>query len=83
MCIVAVIQYISLSSAGHNHFWNNIKLYNQFLSPLIKIRFQHVAKVYLIQHSVIKFVSYLRQVSGFLRVFHSPPLTAVITPKYG
>jgi hypothetical protein len=30
-------------------------------------------KVYLIQHYVIKFVSDLRQVSGFLRVLRFPP----------
>jgi hypothetical protein len=38
-------------------------------------------KVYSIQHYVIKFVSYLRQVSGFLRVVRFPPpikLTATI-----
>ena len=39
-------------------------------------------KVYLIQHYVIKFVSDLRQVDGFLRVFRFPPpikLTTMIT----
>jgi len=30
-------------------------------------------EVYLIQHNVIKFVSDLRQVSGFLRVLRLPP----------
>ena len=38
-------------------------------------------KVYSIQHYVIKFVSDLRQVSGFLRVLRFPPpikLTATI-----
>jgi hypothetical protein len=30
-------------------------------------------QVYSIQHYVIKFVSYLRQVCGFLRVFRFPP----------
>jgi hypothetical protein len=30
-------------------------------------------EVYLIQHYVIKFVSYLRQVSGFLGVLQFPP----------
>jgi IS4 transposase len=38
-------------------------------------------KVYSIQHYVIKFVSDLRQVVGFLRVFRFPPpikLTATI-----
>ena len=38
-------------------------------------------KVYSIQHYVIKFVSDLRQVGGFLRVLRSPPpikLTATI-----
>ena len=38
-------------------------------------------EVYWIQHYVIKFVSDLRQVSGFLRVFRFPPpikLTATI-----
>jgi len=38
-------------------------------------------EVYLIQHYVIKFVSDLRQVGGFLQVLLSPPpanLTAII-----
>ena len=38
-------------------------------------------EVYSIQHYVIKFVSYLRQFSGFLHVFQFPPpikLTAMI-----
>jgi hypothetical protein len=38
-------------------------------------------EVYSIQHYVIKFVSDLRQVGGFLRVFRIPPqikLTAMI-----
>ena len=39
-------------------------------------------EVYLIQHYVIKFVSDLRQVSGFLEVFgFSPPInTITLTP---
>jgi hypothetical protein len=39
------------------------------------------SEVYLIQHYVIKFVSDLRQVGGFLRVLRFPPpmkLTATI-----
>jgi len=43
------------------------------------------AEVYSIQHYVIKFVSYLRQVGGFLRVPRFPPpikLTATIELKY-
>ena len=42
-------------------------------------------EVYLIQHYVIKFVSDLRQVRGFLRVIRFPPpikLTATIKLKY-
>ena len=42
-------------------------------------------EVYLIQHYVIKFVSELRQVGGFLQVIWFPPsikLTAPIKPKY-
>ena len=38
-------------------------------------------EVYLVQHYVIKFVSDLRQVGGFLQVFRFPPpikLTAMI-----
>ena len=36
----------------------------------------HSGEVYLIQHYVIKFVSDLRQVGGFLRVLRfSPPLS--------
>ena len=41
----------------------------------------HSCEVYLIQHYVIKFVSDLRQVGGFLRVLWFPPptkLTAMI-----
>ena len=41
--------------------------------------------VYSIQHYVIKFVSHLRQVSGFLRVLRFPPpikLTTTIYMKY-
>ena len=34
-------------------------------------------KVYTIQHYVIKFVSDLQQVGGFLRVLRFPPLTAM------
>ena len=42
-------------------------------------------EVYLIQHYVIKFVSELRQVGGFLQVIWFPPsikLTATIKLKY-
>ena len=42
-------------------------------------------KVYLIQHYVIKFISDLRQVCGFLRVLQFPSsikLTATILLKY-
>jgi hypothetical protein len=35
-------------------------------------------EVYSIQHYVIKFVSYLRQVGGFLRVLRFPPPTKLI-----
>ena len=41
----------------------------------------HLGEVYSIQHHVIKFVSELRQVGGFLRVLRFPPpikLTATI-----
>ena len=36
-------------------------------------------KVYLVQHYVIKFVSELRQVGGFLLVFCFPPPIKLIT----
>jgi len=42
-------------------------------------------EVYSIQHYVIKFVSDLRQIRGFLRVLRFPPaikLTATISLKY-
>jgi hypothetical protein len=45
----------------------------------------HSWEVYSIQHYVIKFVSDLRQVSGFLQVLQFPPpiqLTATIWLKY-
>jgi protein gp37 len=35
-------------------------------------------EVYLIQHYVIKFLSDLRQVGGFLRVLRFPPLIKLI-----
>jgi len=35
--------------------------------------------VYLIQHYVIKFVSYLRQMGGFLWVFQFPPSIKLTT----
>ena len=38
-------------------------------------------EVYSIQHYVIKFVSDLRQVSGFLRVLRFPPLTKLTVTK--
>ena len=36
-------------------------------------------EVFSIQHYVIKFVSYLRQVGGFLAVFRFPPLIKLTT----
>ena len=54
---------------------------NQCLSPLIQRSNPIHGKVYSIQHYVIKFVSDLRQVGGFLWVLWFPPpikLTATI-----
>jgi hypothetical protein len=62
------------------------KRYNS-ISDVTRIRFKVVSsnpvhgEVYSIQHYVLKFVSDLRQVSGFLRVHQFPPpikLTATI-----
>ena len=50
------------------------------ISKVLSLNPAH-GKVYSIQHYVIKFVSNLRQVSDFLRVFQFPPpikLTATI-----
>jgi hypothetical protein len=49
--------------------------------PIIMLMLWAHDEVYLIQHYVIKFVSYLRKVSGFLRILWFPPsikLTATI-----
>jgi len=49
-------------------------LWNQCSSPHIRCEFKsNSGEVYSIQHYVIKFVSDLRQVSGFLRVIMFPP----------
>jgi hypothetical protein len=53
--------------------------------PLYSYRFPVHGKVYSIQHYVIKFVSDLRQVGGFLWVLRFPPsinLTIMIWLKY-
>ena len=73
------------------HFFNNKQvLFEIFFCKILQL-FKVVVvlssnlvhgKVYLIQHYVIKFVSDLRQVDGFLRVFQFPPpikLTTMIT----
>ena len=41
----------------------------------------HSREVYSIQHYVIKFVSHVRQVGGFLRVLWFPPLIK-LSPRY-
>ena len=52
--------------------WMQNYLCNQCLSPLsVWVRISLM--VYSIQHYVIKFVRYLRQVGGFLRVLRFPP----------
>ena len=59
--------------------WIYNYLYNQCLSPL-KLWVQTLFMERCMQHYVIKFVSDLRQVSGFLRVLRFPPpikLTAI------
>ena len=49
--------------------YNYMYLCNQCLSPLkLRVRIPPIARLYLIQHYVIKFVSDLRQVDGFLKV---------------
>jgi hypothetical protein len=46
----------------------------QCLSPLTIVNFEfHSGEVYSMQHYVIKFVSDLQQVGGFLRVLWFPP----------
>ena len=49
-------------------------LYNQYLSPVILSLKPVHGEVYSIQHYVIKFVSDLRHVCGFLRVLRFPQL---------
>jgi len=54
--------------------WIYNYLSNQCLSPLKVVSSVPVhGKVYSIQHYVIKIVSNLRQVGGFLRVLRFPP----------
>jgi len=60
---------------GRNHCgsWIYNYLCNQRLSPLtLWVRTPFLAKVYSIQQYVIKFVSNLQEVGGFLRVFRFP-----------
>jgi len=58
--------------------WIYNYLYNQCLSPLM-LRVSNLVhgEVYSIQHYVIKFVSYLRQVGGFPRF--PPPIKRTVT----
>ena len=61
--------------------WIYNYLCNQCLSPL-KLWVQiPLRRGYLIQHYVIKFVSDLRQVSGFLWVLHFPPPIKLISAQ--
>ena len=54
-------------------------LHNQCLSPLnLWVQTPFIPEVYSMQHYVIKFVSYLRQISGFLRFPPPIKLTAKI-----
>ena len=66
--------------------WMYNYLCNQFLSPLTLWEFESRSdEVYSIQYYVIKFVSDLRQVDGFLCVFRFPPsikLTATSGVKH-
>jgi hypothetical protein len=60
-------------------------LCNQCISPLMLWFESRWGEVYSIQHYVIKFVSDLQQVSGFLKVLPFPPSikqTAMIILKY-
>ncbi len=66
--------------------WLDLQLHVQSLSITTEVVSSNSAlgEVYWIQH-VIKLISDLRQVSGFLRVFRFPPpikLTATIKLKY-
>jgi hypothetical protein len=80
------IQYKGRSWTWSYGSWIYNYLCNQYLSLLmlwdrISIRVKCTNEVYSIQHYVIKFVSDLRQVGGFLRVLLFPPpikLTATI-----
>ena len=54
--------------------WIHNYLCNRYLSPLkLWVRSLFMVMVYSIQHYVIKFVSDLRQVDGFLLVLRFPP----------
>ena len=60
--------------------WIYNYLSSQYLSPLKYVSSNPVHdEVYSIQHCVIKFVSHLQQVSGFLRVLWFPPLIKLTT----
>jgi hypothetical protein len=64
-CAISAYHYRSCEFESHSWFtMNGIRTHN----------FEY-ASAYSIQHYVIKFVSYLRQVGGFLRLlqFSSPP----------
>ena len=58
----------SYGSWNYNHLWNQcLRSYKVVSSNPVH------CEVYSMQHYVIKFVSDLRQVSGFLRVLRFPP----------
>jgi hypothetical protein len=74
-CSIKIVCYYYFSQVHKAHIANSgIKiqvlgyLCNQCLSPLSEFEC-HSGQMYSIQHYVIKFVSDLQQVSGFLRIF--------------
>jgi hypothetical protein len=81
MCWVYIYRYIdmyNLWSQVHKHIWYRCNHYNYEFES-------RSGEVYSIQHYVIKFVSDLRQVGGFLWVLQFPPpikLAATIWLKY-
>jgi hypothetical protein len=73
-----VIRFFSI-----NHYSIDIKKHVMAINFIISNKNieQFVDKVYFIQYYVIKFVTDLRQVVGFLRVLQFPPLKKLTATK--
>ena len=77
--VILLLHLLNTDSIEHHGRWIYNLLCNQCLLPLKNVSWNPVHdEVYSIQHYVIKFVSDLRQVGGFLRFPSSIKLTATI-----